>query len=188
MGVDIYGLKPQLKYEKPEIDWSSLKSDKRKEAFESLTKFENDNPGYYFRSNWWGWRPLVYLSDIAIQNSGLQFDTEGWGENSGHGLKDGVQCTLLAQAIEYMIEESDDLSDDNDTLYINLGSWSNSEGGFVSDDIQAELSKEWPLNEVRGTQVVGSDGNLYSPSHSAPVWHIKNWINFLKECGGFEIY
>ena len=58
MGMDVYGLNPELKSKKPEIDFSNATEEERTKHFEALDKFESDNPGYYFRNNVWWWRPL----------------------------------------------------------------------------------------------------------------------------------
>ncbi len=188
MGVDIYGRKPKLKYKRPEEDWQSLDDDQQKEYFEKLEKFENDNPGYYFRSNWWGWRPIVHLTEIAMENAGLDFGTEGWHENSGLGLKDANQSMLVANALEHLLAQDDNLEDEDDNIYINLGSWSVLNSGMVDEQTQDKLNDDWPLGTVKFTKIVGDDGNIYYPTHSSPKWLIKEWINFLKECGGFEIH
>tara|TARA_A100001391_G_scaffold185324_1_gene153860 strand:+ start:1685 stop:2119 length:435 start_codon:yes stop_codon:yes gene_type:complete len=60
MGFDIYGLSPKYK-DKPTIDWTTA-TDKDKDAyFKAMNKFEEENPGYYFRNNVWWWRPLGEL-------------------------------------------------------------------------------------------------------------------------------
>ena len=189
MGVDIYGRAPKLRYEKPDKDWATLETEEeRKEYYDELEKFEIDNPGYYFRSNWWGWRPIVYLSGVSIENAGLDYNTDSWHGNDGGGLEDGFQCLQLANALEHMLDQENNLEHEDDLIYINLGSWSTSGGQFVDEEIQDSLNKDWPIGDVKFTQVVGEDGNIYYPTHSSPVWHIKKWINFLKECGGFNIY
>ena len=58
MGMDVYGLNPQLKSEKPEIDFSNATEEQRTEYFEAMDTFEQQNPGFYFRNNVWWWRPL----------------------------------------------------------------------------------------------------------------------------------
>ena len=61
MGVDIYGLSPTLKSERPQLDWDSASEENKSAYFEYLSQWEEENPGDYFRSNWWGWRPIVLL-------------------------------------------------------------------------------------------------------------------------------
>ncbi len=67
MGVDIYGKRYYTKdadqqlvlvkkwvNKKPQMDWDSdaITEVDKKNYFDALDKFEKDNPGHYFRSNW----------------------------------------------------------------------------------------------------------------------------------------
>ena len=51
MGFDIYGLAPKMKSEKPTIDWAKATDNDKDKYFKDMNKFEEDNPGYYFRNN-----------------------------------------------------------------------------------------------------------------------------------------
>jgi len=62
--------------------------------------------GDYFCSNWWGWRPIVAISETAMLNSKLDYDTSYWGSNDGKGLRTQKQCDKLADAIELLISEN----------------------------------------------------------------------------------
>lgn len=190
MGVDISGKDPIIRSPKPSWpeNWDNYTDEQKSEYFKILRQWEKENPGDYFRSNWWGWRPLVILSQVAMENAGLDYSMDGWGSNDGAGLNNSEECMNLANALEYILDTDDNLQNDDDVIYINLGSWVNAQGGFVSEEQSELLNEDWLIGEIRFTQVVGYNGNIYSPSHSAPVWHVKNWINFLKECGGFEIW
>ena len=59
MGMDVYGLNPKLKSEKPKLDWNTASEKERDDYFEQMNKFEEENKGYYFRNNVWHWRPLA---------------------------------------------------------------------------------------------------------------------------------
>lgn len=187
MGVDIYGRMPKLKSERPDIEWDKIETDKqRTDYIEEVEQWENDNPGYYFRSNWWAWRPIMFLSEKAIRENKIDLTVEGWDENSGMGPEDGFKCLQLASALEKLVMEIG-LEHEQDCIYINLGAWADSSGRFVKPSIEEQLNEEWTYGDVRYTQTVGPDGNLYAPAHSTPLWLINKWINFLKECGGFEV-
>ena len=62
MGFDIYGIKPRENTIKPEIlkkDWYKLEQQEEKDKyFDAKNKYEEENPGQYFRNNVWWWRPL----------------------------------------------------------------------------------------------------------------------------------
>ena len=55
MGFDLYGQNPKLKSEEPYIDWTKNPTKEEKEEyFKAREKFEEENPGHYFRNNvWW---------------------------------------------------------------------------------------------------------------------------------------
>ena len=64
MGFDLHGLKPQENTEKPEIlikhpsGWQIEDEAIQKEWYNAYEKWKSENPGVYFRSNVWFWRPL----------------------------------------------------------------------------------------------------------------------------------
>jgi hypothetical protein len=188
MGVDIYGRKTEWNGERPEINWDEEHSEEAKdEFFKLLEEFEDKNPGYYFRSNWWGWRPIVMLSEIAAANEGLEIDFKYWGSNDGRGLETQEECNKLADAIEKLIATDGGFVEDFDTLYVNMGSWTNSQGGFVEAAIVEELNKTLPEGRVAFTGIVHDEGVFY-PSHSSDKRHIDNFIKFLRDCNGFTIW
>ena len=75
MGVDIYGRNPQIISEQPQIEFETASDDDRKQYFEAVRNWEDENPGYYFRSNWWGWRPIVYLIDSACDKYKIEINS-----------------------------------------------------------------------------------------------------------------
>lgn len=188
MGVDIYGRKEVWLGTKPEIDFNEEHSKEAKdEFFRLLEEFETNNPGYYFRSNWWGWRPILMLSELAAVNEGLDIDFEYWGSNDGRGLETQEECNALADAIELLMKTDGGFVEDFDTLYVNMDSWTNSQGQFVEQSIQDELNKTLPPGRIAFTGIVHEEGIFY-PSHSADKRHIDNFISFLRDCNGFSIW
>jgi hypothetical protein len=151
--------------------------------------FHSNNPGVYFRSNWWGWRPIHAIADMAIHATELPFDTKLWGENSGGGLKTQEDCDALADAIEaFMILNNANMHDEDDRFYLCLGSWTTSDGKFINSDRTQKLNQDHPIGTILYNGVVDDKGNLVFPSHSAPLYHVTNFVTFLRHCGGFEIW
>jgi hypothetical protein len=70
--------------------------------------------GDYFQSNWWGWRPINYLCELAAYNSKLKINFENWGSNDGAGLKTQKQCDKLANALEDFLGSELRIIDDED--------------------------------------------------------------------------
>ena len=83
MGFDIYGLDPNLKSQRPTIDWDKATDDDKDAYFKALNKFEEENPGYYFRNNVWWWRPLANLIHAKCHNLLSDEQMEGLYNNSG---------------------------------------------------------------------------------------------------------
>jgi len=191
MGVDIYGKAPKLIGKKPEIDYSddSITEDQKKEYWDALEKWEDKNPGYYFRSNWWSWRPIVMLCRHAADQHELKFNFDAWMGNDGLGLDNWQECNALADALEKVVSEEDNLQDPEDVIYCNMNSWSQSgSNGLLDDDLTDKLNEDYPYGTIMFTSVVSDDGNVYYPSHGTPLWMIREFTKFLRNCGGFSIW
>ena len=190
MGVDIAGINPQIVGERPqEPNWETATEYERDMYINSMDLFYSNNPGVYFRSNWWGWRPIHAIADMAIKVAQLGYDTKLWGENSGAGLETQEECNHLADAIElFMMLNNANMHDMDDRFYLCLGSWVTSNGRFLSEDVIDKLNKDYPIGTIRYQGVVGEDGVLAFPSHSAPLYHVHNFVTFLRKCGGFQIF
>lgn len=192
MGVDISGLNPTIKSPRPELIYNSdgMTEEQKEEYWDTLDKWQEENPGFYFRSSWWGWRPIHELCEAISRKAGLRINTTGWGENSGYGLKNPKKCQELADALEEHITNhlKDELKENTDRIYVCMGSWSTDDGKFLHDDVEEKLNEQYPFGTIFFNGVVLEDGTVAYPSHGSSLKHIKNWINFLRECGGFQIY
>jgi hypothetical protein len=191
MGMDVYGLNPQTDGNKPERpeDWHSLTDYEKGRYHDAMYLWESNNPGVYFRANCWSWRPIHAIADMAIRLMNLPFDTGGWAFNDGSGLDTQEECDQLADAIEaFMTLNHAEMHDDEDRFYLCLGSWTNSSGTFIDKEIQDELNAQHLLGTILYRGVVASNGQLVFPSHSAPLYHVNNFVTFLRKCGGFEIW
>jgi hypothetical protein len=188
MGVDIYGRNPQIISEQPQIEFETASDDAKKEYFEAVRNWEDENPGYYFRSNWWGWRPIVYLIDSACNEYEVEVNTQSWHYNDGDGPKTQEECDNIANALEKAIESSSSLKDDDDMIFICLGSWCNSQGQFISKESEEELNQQYPSGQILIGSVITSNGEIVTPSHGTSYGRIKEFIKFLRNCGGFQVY
>jgi hypothetical protein len=191
MGVDISGLNPTILSERPEsIDFENVTDAERETYWEAVNKWKEENPGEYFASNWWAWRPIHMLCEIVSRKYQLRVNTNGWGENSGYGLRSPKKCEELANALEDHINThlTEGLKEDNDRIYLCMGSWCTDEGKFLSQEVDDKLQEQYPFGTVLFNGVVLEDGTVAYPSHGTSLEHLKNWIAFLRNCGGFEIY
>ena len=143
--------------------------------------------GDYFASNWWGWRPIHNLCEYVNYEYELNLDMGNWGSNDGGGLHTQEDCDKLAWALEDIIK-TDLLKEDDDRLYLCLGGWVDKDNRFLSEEESQSLNIQYPIGEVLYGGVVMDSGNIVHPAHSCSKGHIQRFINFLKECGGFEIW
>ena len=189
MGVDISGRNPQLTCERPHIDWETASDAAKEMYFEAVDKWEEENPGDYFRSNWWGWRPIVCLVDAACQMNGFKVDTQSWHYNDGAGPETQEECDKIADALESILGGSQTLlKEEGDRIYACMGSWCTMEGGFVGSKLEEELNEQYPPGTVLSSSVIASDGQMVQSSHGASLAHIKHFIKFLRNCGGFQVF
>jgi len=204
MGVDIYGISPKIIGIKPEFPnddiWNNLSSEEKDAHFKAIDDFENNNPGYYFRNNWWAWRPIQYLMIGLNDNYGLGLTDEQCkllGENSGLVTDDSDTCNRLANALETIIN---DLKQDNtEVVWMLSGSWSQRavmDGGRITSIMPSKsvintLNNKYGVNRLSFEKEFTTDDKpdvLYEPSHGSSLKNIERFIAFLRNCNGFEIH
>lgn len=112
MGFDLHGIEPEQNTEKPEIlvkyldGWNIEDESIQKEWYNAIDKWENENPGIYFRNNVWWWRPLWsficrYCDDILTEE-----DMEGGSWNNGHKISK-TKSKKIAARIRKLIRDKD---------------------------------------------------------------------------------
>jgi hypothetical protein len=189
MGVDISGRNPIHRTPKHDYpNWNELSDKERDDWFEMDEKWHKENPGDYFRSNWWGWRPIVQLCETVDNIYGLNIDFNGWGSNDGKGLETQKECNKLAEGLEKFTSKIDWV-DDEDWMGIFTECWSTLDGGFVENTKEVRnLNSEYEWGDVIRQSIVLPSGMVVEPAHKVYKCRIDTFINFLKECGGFSIW
>jgi hypothetical protein len=193
MGVDIYGRKPKIVVERPEeIDFKSTTDDEKQEYWNKVEEWEAENPGIYFRSNWWGWRPIHMLCEMAKEKYSLKMDMSNWGHNYGKGLRTQKQCDLLADALELLLNNEivfkEFMAGNTDGIQIVMGCWVETDTRRFYSDENTELYEQYAWGTILWEPVVTKKGVKVNPAHVCSLDHIKGWINFLRGCGGFKIW
>ena len=127
MGMDVYGINPKQNTAPPEIvkkleggDWTDkfmkLSEDEKSQYFDLKSKWEDENPGVYFRNNVWWWRPLwdyvwklcgdddcVETFDFAADRVITREQYEEGHHNSGAEIS-VHQAELIALRLEHAIK------------------------------------------------------------------------------------
>ena len=134
--------------------------------------------GNHFRANMWAWRPLKSLIDATNVSARLSLDEEildrmNYNDGAGFGAKDSRR---LADALQKRHDEFK--VEDIKELTINLGGWVDKDGHFViQKDDEGETIWD-PSVRPYGTR----------SAHSIQLDHLQEFIDFLRECGGFEAW
>ena len=192
MGMDISGLNPKIVGDEPIFpkDWDTL-SEKAKDYYRELDEeYHNNNPGIYFRANIWSWRPmhLAIIQANESLNLGIDDDTiDGMSHNSGAGLKTQEECDALAEALEML---ADGMGEDGVTEFgFAFGYWSYRDGSMIVDEKDTEtLNKEYKYGSIITEMPVKLLDKDVWPAHVTQVEHLRQFIEFLRNCGGFEIW
>ena len=64
------------------------------------------------------------------------------------------------------------------------------DNGFAirtDNDITTKLNKEYPIGQVLLNPIICEDGEIYYPSHKTTILNVKQFIEFLHYCEGFNI-
>jgi len=199
MGMDITGKNPKYKGEKPaDIDWWNSTEIERDAYMEAKNKFEAENPGVYFRANLWSWRPIAEIINYCNDVMGLNLPEaflHGMHYNSGAGLDTQEECDKLADAIDAMIIGK---FDSWKYIGVNYKMYARKvvspEGKIFEENLynNPELIQE--LEQHLGDDIFVKDGEFeynginYITSHATELGHLEDFVAFLRECGGFEIW
>ena len=131
----------------------------------------------------WSWRPIHLLCDYLIMQKNYKISTEYWEASNGFGIDNQDECDLLAKELEEFISVKN-----FDFMYVNLGKWVYLDGTFVSKEKTEQLNKEYKNGFVLFTPLVNTEGEMVVPVHKTTIEQIKQFIEFLKKCGGFKIW
>ena len=197
MGVDIYGIAPVLVGVKPEHpeNYSELSDDQREEHWKAVHEWEEKNPGFYFRNNWWHWRPLQYLIGIYNSRDEIGIPNEeiaALGHNDGIGVSKPEHCLALAEHFDRTIADMKLLKIDK--IYMSTAMWSRQvvdENGNVTHEYVKDESILKRLNDKYAGVFFDTpeiDGINYYPSHSTVLENLEEFSEFLKNCNGFQVF
>ena len=202
-------LRPQD--EAPQEEWNvylKARDEYRKEA----------DPGRYFRASLWAWRPIQVLCAVVNAGLTVKLPSmEKWGQNSGAGLSTQQQCNKLANGLDLVIGQFEqdgvgkiylDVSGfDVDPKIKTKGMYIKYKGvdgtslatestEFLTDDDLEKYKEGIKFIQKQGlcvrTPYLIEDPEdeyvLIEPAHSIYIPHIREFVRFLRNCGGFEIW
>lgn len=119
--------------------------------------------GEYFGANVWSWRPIQALIGALCSDMFTPEELEALHFNDGAGPEDQATCTEMANRFEIWMEHN------IDGVSIDLGVRITPDGTLL-DEGEAEECDD-----------------VISP-HQTSDDHLKEWIEFLRHCGGFQVW
>jgi len=199
MGMDVYGVNPIIRVGTQEPsrpkDLHKLGDDVITKYFEQVREFEDKNVGVYFRNNCWWWRPLA---NFIIENCDwlTQEQKERLHDNSGFEFSDHEAVTI-ADTLQKKVDDgtarkqeevnkqerkgAEDWNAGLQKQQDALGEEAKKETGndkLVPYDYPEPFKKKWDDLQKQ------HDWNASYPFAEA---NIKEFICFLRECGGFKV-
>ena len=131
MGFDLYGMNPTINKKYPPkynkilkkygkdgmINWKKDIPEKVKdEYFELKDKYQEDNPGDYFRNNVWWWRPLWQFVCASCDDILTEKDMERGNYNEGHKISKTKATRIAKRLSKYLADGTVDKIDKKNAL------------------------------------------------------------------------
>ena len=199
MGMDVYGVNPTIRVntKKPERpkDFDKASRDVIDKYFKEEQEYENKNAGVYFRNNCWWWRPLA---DFMITHCDwlTQEQHKHLHDNSGFEFSQHEAMTI-ADTLQKKVDDGTAKAREevNKREMAVADEWNK---GINAQ--QGEVEKE-AKKETGDAKLVPYD----YPEHFKKKWddlqkqidnkasypfveaNVKEFICFLRECGGFQV-
>ena len=198
MGFDLYGLKPKIKkgsVRPPAIDWNKCTEGERDKYFKISNKWEADNVGIYFRNNVWWWRPLA---DLVIKLCKLldEKQKEHLHDNGGYEYNEAT-ANYIADTLEAFVKspvakrteiahkkQMKKADAHNKKVQIKLDALrvdaiaKTGNKNIAPRDYPKDLNDKWEsIYRERD----------HTDSYPFALKNVKEFIKFLRECGGFTV-
>ena len=188
MGMDVYGRREDIGKppDTPEIpeNVSAEELETIREAWLRDCRAWEKQPGAYFRANVWSWRPIHDLMQKLCSDFLDEEVLEHMGYNDGAGPEDQETCDKIAARFSQWMEHNVNGHE------INLGMHVDEKGQFVeltSSEDSFEGEAERQLVEA-AQQALGANGkSVVRSAHTVDDESLKEWIEFLRHCGGFMV-
>lgn len=136
--------------------------------------------GRYFRNNVWWWRPLADY--ITTHEPELSKSCACWQSNNGDGL-DAEKSIALAEALQKRID-ADEVKEYEARLVAELAALPDEDCWLCNG-----TGKRTDMTVTNGCDACQGSGKLRPDAVHClfSVDNVQQFVNFLRECGGFEI-
>lgn len=189
MGMDIYGIAPKVKVPPPTRPAEDATKEIKDAYYRDYVVWQHNEKGCYFRATSSSWQPILICCQIVNKDYNLGIDMEYWDSNDGMGLNTQEECDALADALTELIKENEQYYRNNDNAFaIDLGYWTDADGRLVPEEVTKQLNEHYSTDNVFMNTQYTLNGKIYKPRYQTTIWHLTDFITFLRNSGGFEIW
>ena len=198
MGFDLYGIKPKIKkgsVKPADVDFQKSSDAELKKWRTLHIKYQNDNVGIYFRNNVWWWRPLA---DLVIKLCKLldEKQKEHLHDNGGYEYN-AATANYIADTLEAFVKspvakrteiahkkQMKKADAYNKKVQIKLDSLrvdaiaKTGNKNIAPRDYPKDLNDKW--------ESIYREHD-HTASYPFALKNVKEFIKFLRECGGFTV-
>ena len=200
MGMDVYGINPTIrvntkKPERPENLHKGASDDVIKKYFAEEQEYEDKNPGVYFRNNCWWWRPLADFM-IAHCDWLTQEQKERLHDNSGFEFSQHEAITIADTLQKKVDDGTANAREEVNRREMKVAEEWNKGIHAQQEELEKEVKKEtgdknivprdFPKHIYKKWDALQgqTDYKAHYPFREA---NVKEFICFLRECGGFHV-
>tara|TARA_R110000751_G_scaffold104518_2_gene200027 strand:- start:57 stop:608 length:552 start_codon:yes stop_codon:yes gene_type:complete len=182
MGFDLYGVSPQITGTTPISPGMDAPEEAVTKYLEENKIFEANNPGVYFRNNVWWWRPLWDYVYEVCDSVLTEEDYHSGQSNEGHTI-DENKCVRMALLLN--VELSTDKTQEYTDTYRKTMDDMPKEKCDLCDGTgtRNNSNREGECNGCNGNGIRSS----WVTNYPFDVENVREFVAFLKECGGFQI-
>ena len=198
MGFDLHGLNPKRNTAKPEIlteyvdkegwtDFVKLEEQGLKDKyFKEDNKWEDENPGHYFRNNVWWWRPLWSFISVVCHDILTEEDIERGEYNDGHEI-DEKKAKVISERLQLYIDNGD------------AERWGKERQELLDsqEDVECNICEgtgkrqEPPVTGAGNMKCNGCEGKgtrrPFNTNYPFDIENVKEFAKFAAQSGGFNI-
>jgi hypothetical protein len=122
--------------------------------------------GEYFRANTWAWRPILELMHQLCSDLLDKKILQAMGVNGGAGPYNTAICQEMATRFELWINDNVD--------------------GYTVERDGTDIRSHLEL--LTGAKLTETPEEQTQSPYKVQHEHLKRWIEFLRHCGGFQVW
>ena len=194
MGFDLHGLNPKRNTAKPEVlteykteegwtDFVKLEEQGLKNKyFKEDSKWDDENPGYYFRNSVWNWRPLWDFICCICDDILTEEEMKAGEYNDGKEISES-KANVIASRLQLYIDNGDAerwSKERQETLD------SQEDEECMTCDGTGKRDDQYVKGKCNGCEGKGTR-RPFNTNYPFDIENVKEFAKFAAQSGGFNI-